>query len=208
MTNQIHAAIIAAMREAAAEGIGKNKSASLGGANVKYRGIDDAMNTMVAILVRNGIIVTAKYAAPSIQERIKGAPAEAKAVRFAVVVGAFTFAAADGSTVVVECCGEAMDSGDKAVTKAQSVAFRTALFQTFVIPTRATAIDPEEDGDDDQPTGVEIPDAARNAAELGTSAYSAYWTSLTNAERRALFPNHEALKESAKAADKARGSDS
>jgi hypothetical protein len=34
-----------------------------------------------------------------------------------------------------------MDSGDKALTKAQSVAYRTALFQQFVVPTMA--VDPE-----------------------------------------------------------------
>lgn len=198
MSNTIHAAIIAAMREAAAVGIAKTATASLGGAAVRYRGIEQAMNTMVGILVRCGIVVTASYSDMQIQERAKDG---GKFTRFATVRGRFIFAAADGSHVVAEAYGEAMDSGDKAIVKAQSVAFRTALFTTFVIPTSATAIDPEEDGDDEPQ--ADIPQAAKDAAVRGSQAYKAYWDALTNAERRALFPSHETLKRQAAEADKA-----
>ena len=54
-----------------------------------------------------------------------------------------------------------MDSGDKAVTKAQSVAFRTALFQQFVIPTMA--IDPESGGDGEGGDAKHITPEAYNA---------------------------------------------
>jgi hypothetical protein len=122
------------------------------------------------------------------------AKAEGKATRFATLLGTFVFAAGDGSTMTATAYGEAMDSGDKAVTKAQSVAFRTALFQTFVIPTKATAIDPEEDGDDEP---EEVPQEAKDAAAKGTAAYTAYWGGLSNGQRRALFPSHEELKKTA-----------
>lgn len=195
MTQQIHAAMLRAMHEAAEVGIAKTATASLGGASVRYRGIEAAMNTMVGILVRNGITVTSTYSCLDISERAK---AEGKATRFAVLLGTFRFSAADGSFVEAIAYGEAMDSGDKAVTKAQSVAFRIALFQTFVVPTKATAIDPEEDGDDEP---ADIPQAAIDAAAKGTAAYAAYWGALSNAERRALFPSHEALKAQAAAVD-------
>ena len=146
MTHAIHAAISKAMNDIARTGIAKTHTASLGGAGVNYRGIEDAMNDMCGVLIRHGITVTPRYSELTIVERVKGDPKDAKATRFATIRGAFTFTAvADGSAVTCEHYGEAMDSGDKAVTKAQSVAFRTALFQQFVIPTMA--IDPEAGGD-------------------------------------------------------------
>lgn len=146
MTHAIHESIRKAMKDIASTGIAKTHQASLGGGSVKYRGIEDAMNDMCGVLIRHGITVTPRYSDLQIVERVKGAPADGKATRFVVVRGAFTFTAvADGSAVTCEHYGEAMDSGDKAVTKAQSVAFRTALFQQFVIPTMA--IDPEDGGD-------------------------------------------------------------
>ena len=200
--NGIHVAILAAMREAAEVGIAKTATASLGGAAVRYRGIEQAMNTMVAILVRCGITVIPAYSDLQIAERAKDG---GKFTRFCTLRGRFTFAAADGSHVVAEAYGEAMDSGDKAVTKAQSVAFRTALFQTFVIPTRETAIDPEEDGDDNTaPPAVEVPQAMKDAASKGVAAYRAHWEGLTNAQRREWFQHHEQMKRDAAAVDAAK----
>ncbi len=142
--SKIHTALIDAMRDIAKVGIAKNSKADLGGARVNYRGIEAAMNEMSVILIRCGISVTPSYSDLTIMERAKG---EGKATRFVTVKGAFTFSADDGSSVVCTTYGEAMDSGDKATIKAQSVAFRTALFQQFIVPTMA--MDPEEDGDDD-----------------------------------------------------------
>lgn len=142
--SKIHSALLDAMRKIASTGIAKTSSANLGGASVYYRGIEAAMNEMSVILIGCGITVTPSYSDLVMYERAK---AEGKATRFATIKGTFTFTAAeDGSCVKCETYGEAMDSGDKAVTKAQSVAFRTALFQQFVVPTMA--MDPEEDGDD------------------------------------------------------------
>jgi hypothetical protein len=143
--SKIHSALIEAMREIAKTGIAKTSKADFGGAKVNYRGIEAAMNEMSVILIKCGISVTPTYSDLVMFERAKG---EGKATRFATVKGAFTFTAAeDESSVKCEAYGEAMDSGDKAVTKAQSVAFRTALFQQFVVPTMA--MDPEEGGDGD-----------------------------------------------------------
>lgn len=146
MTHAIHSSISKAMADIARTGIAKTHQASLGGGSVQYRGIEDAMNEMSAVLIRHGITVTPRYSELQIVERAKGDPKDGKATRFVTLRGAFTFTStADGSAVTCEHYGEAMDSGDKAVTKAQSVAFRTALFQQFVIPTMA--IDPEAGGD-------------------------------------------------------------
>lgn len=137
----IHTAIRGVMRDISKTGIAKLKKNVQQGYN--FRGIEDAMNEMSPLLVNNGITVTPSYSDLTVIDRVKGDPADAKATRFATIKGSFRFEAEDGSHVVSECYGEAMDSGDKAVTKAQSVAFRTALFQQFVVPFMA--MDPEDD---------------------------------------------------------------
>ena len=139
--SQINASITQVMAAIAKTGIAKNMRNQQQG--FTYRGIEAAMNELNPLLVAAGITVTPKYSDLQISERSKG---DGKATRFATVKGSFTFASGDGSFVVSEYYGEAMDSGDKAITKAQSVAFRTALFQQFVVPT--VAVDPEVDGDD------------------------------------------------------------
>ena len=61
-----------------------------------------------------------------------------------------------------------MDSGDKAVIKAQSVAFRTALFQLFVVPTMSmdTELDGgEEESDADAELLAEFREAALNGSK-------------------------------------------
>lgn len=162
MTTKIQTALVAAQKDICSIGIAKLGHANLGGANVNYRGIEQAMNEMSPILVRHGITVTPRYSDLNITERAK---AEGKATRFATIKGAFTFAADDGSHVVSECYGEAMDSGDKAVIKAQSVAFRTALFQQFVIPTMAMDTELDDDSGEDA-----LLDTFRAAAMEGTAA--------------------------------------
>lgn len=130
--SKIQAAILGVMKEIASTGIAKSERNMQQGYN--FRGIEAAMNELSPLMVKNGIIVTPSYSDLQINERAKDG---GKATRFCTIKGAFKFEAEDGSFVVSECYGEAMDSGDKAVVKAQSVAFRTALFQQFVVPTMA-----------------------------------------------------------------------
>ena len=188
---KIHTAIIAAMSDIAKTGIAKTSRADLGGAKVNFRGIEAAMNEMCVILIRNGIYVTPEYHDLQITERAK---AEGKATRFATVRGSFRFTADDGSSIECATYGEAMDSGDKALTKAQSVAFRTALFQQFIVPTMA--MDPEADGDD----GDELLDAFQAAALNGTAALQTLFK--TNKPDAKWWAKHsESLKAAAAVAD-------
>lgn len=192
--SQIQDAINAAMFDIAKVGIAKLSRADLGGTKVNFRGIEAAMNEMSVILIRHKITVTPRYSDLTIQERGRGDPKDGKATRFVTVKGSFSFAAQDDSAVVCECYGEAMDPGDKATTKAQSVAFRTALFQQFVVPTMA--MDPEADGGDG-----DIPADALAAAENGMLAYQDFWKRLDAAGKRALEPHHAELKAVAQEAD-------
>lgn len=192
----IQAALIGAMRDVCKIGIGKNRKADAGAAKYNFRGIDDAMNEMSPILVNNGISVTPRYSELVIQEREKEG---GKFSRFVTVKGAFTFAAADGSSVTAEAYGEAMDSGDKATIKAQSVAFRTVLFQQFIVPLMAmdTELDGVEDGGED-PQLI----AFRGVAMEGAAALKAFYES--EKPSKAFWMRHgQSLKDAAAAADKA-----
>jgi ERF superfamily len=190
----IYTALVAAMADIAKTGIAKTSRADLGGAKVNFRGIEAAMNEMSVVLIRHGISVTPAYSDLSIQERAKG---DGKATRFVTVKGRFTFAAADGSSVACECYGEAMDSGDKATTKAQSVAFRTALFQQFVVPTMA--MDPEADGEEDDTDDALLAEF-RDAALGGAAALREFFK--TKKPPEAFWRIHgDSLKAAAAAAD-------
>ena len=132
----IHESILNAMREIAKTGIaklGRNKDQGY-----NFRGIEAAMNEMSPILIRSGITISPSYSELTVQERESKSGGK---LRFVTVKGSFKFEASDGSFVTGEAYGEGMDSSDKATSKAQSVAYRTALFQQFVVPTMA--IDPE-----------------------------------------------------------------
>lgn len=190
----IQTALIAAMNEIAQKGIAKTSRADMGGAKVNFRGIEAAMNEMCVVLIHHKISVTPRYSDLTITERAK---AEGKATRFVTVKGAFTFAAEDGSSVVCECYGEAMDSGDKATVKAQSVAFRTALFQQFVVPTMA--MDPESDDAED--TDEAILAEFRDVALAGSEALRKHFTDNKPPEK--FWRIHgDSLKAAAAAADK------
>lgn len=194
---QIHTAMLAAMKEIATKGIGKTKQASQGGgANYRYRGIDDAMNEMSVVLIHAGITCTPEYSDLQIVERARDG---GKMTRLVTIKGSFTFAAEDGSSVRCVTYGEAADTMDKATTKAQSVAFRTALFQQFVVPLMAMDVE-ENDAE-----GQELPDDALAAAEKGTKSYQTFWAKLTPEQKHGLQQHHEELKRVAREADQAGG---
>lgn len=185
MTNKIQTALIGAMRDICSKGIGKNKQATGGGANYRFRGIDDAMNEMSPILVNHGITVTPRYSDLTMTryEREGG-----KFSHCVTVKGSFTFSADDGSSVVAEAYGESIDTSDKATIKAQTVAFRTVLFQQFVVPLMAM----DTELDDYEPPSA--PAEALAHAEKGMAAYEAYFKGLPKEDRLTLTPHHEELK--------------
>lgn len=148
---QIHGAILNAMRMIAKTGIAKASRNKDQGYN--FRGIEAAMNEMSPILINCGISITPSYSEMTIAERESKSGGK---LRFCTLKGSFKFEAEDGSFVIGEAYGEGMDSSDKATAKAMSVAYRTALFQQFVVPTMA--IDPE--------SGYGVPTRDDEIAEL------------------------------------------
>jgi hypothetical protein len=192
VTDSIHAAILSAMRDIATVGISKSSRNKDQGYN--FRGVEDAMNQLSPILIKNKIIVTASYSDHKEAER------ETKSggrMKFVTLKGSFKFEAPDKSFVTSEAYGEGADTSDKATTKAMSVAFRTALFQQFVVPTMA--MDPEQD---EEETDDEMLAGFKDAALGGSAALEQHFKSHKPPPQ--FWRAHgDSLKAAAAAADKA-----
>lgn len=136
MTTAIYAALGAVMKDVGAVKKGdRNKSQGY-----VFRGVDAVVNAVYPALVEHGVIVQ-----PNVRDFQYGSVEVGKdrtPMGHARVVVEYTFTSTkDGSAVVTSAAGEAFDSGDKATPKAMSVALRTALLQSLMLPTD----DPEPD---------------------------------------------------------------
>lgn len=140
----IHAALCACMADV--EAVGKNRKNKEQG--YAYRGIDDLYNSLHPIFARHRVFVTC-----DVLELLRNERTTKSGSLLQVVYGRYrvTFHAEDGSSVSVECAGEAMDSGDKATNKASSAALKYALMQTLLIPTED---DKDSEVDSFQPAPV------------------------------------------------------
>lgn len=108
----------------------------------KFRGIDDVLNALGPAMREAGItafphLMSSKYEQVNIGTNRTLTGHVVLEVRYD-----FT-SLVDGSVSPVVVPGEAMDVGDKAYSKAMSVAFRTALIQLFALPTGEP--DPDHD---------------------------------------------------------------
>jgi hypothetical protein len=112
------------------EPIAKDRKNTQQGYN--FRGIDDLMNALSPIVTKHGIFPTTLAV-----ENVLYNPVTSKsggAGTHIIRRYTFRFFAEDGSYVDTIADGEAIDYGDKASNKAQSVAYREAMFKMFVIP--------------------------------------------------------------------------
>jgi hypothetical protein len=120
--------------------IGKNRTNQQQG--FKFRGIDDVMNELHSLFAENEVIILPEVLKIDSTERTN----KSGGILFCVKVSVrFDFVHSSGEKASCILVGEAMDSGDKAVNKAMSIALKYALLQMFLIPT-------EEDKDPDTAT--------------------------------------------------------
>jgi hypothetical protein len=127
-TPKIFAAVNAVMKEIGP--IAKDRKNTQQG--YSFRGVDDLMNAISPVLSKYGIFPTCTEIESILDENItskNGGAGYRQIRRFN-----FRFFSADGSFVDTLADGEAIDYGDKGSNKAQSVAYREAMFKMFVIP--------------------------------------------------------------------------
>lgn len=98
-----------------------------------FRGIDRVINEVGPALRKHRVVVLPEIRDLSSRDVTTE---KGKTSREVTVTVAYTFHGPDGDSVTCVVPGEAQDTGDKAVSKAMSVAFRTALLQALTIPTQ------------------------------------------------------------------------
>lgn len=118
--------------------VGKNDRNLQQGYN--FRGVDAVVNAAGPVLHRHGIIVVPEVQNVTLEAVEVGQ--KRTPMRSAVLTIRFRFVGPAGDHIDATTVGEAMDSGDKAVSKAQSVALRVALLQVLTLPTHEP--DPDE----------------------------------------------------------------
>jgi hypothetical protein len=130
-TPKVYEAIAGVMAELARAGIAKKRT-NTQGSGFKFRGIDDILNALGPMMPRHGITVFPRILE---REQVERQSKSGGVLFFVSVKAAFDFVAvADGSVRAVEVFGEAMDSSDKATSKAMSIAWKNAAILTFQIP--------------------------------------------------------------------------
>ena len=125
-----------------------------------FRGVDDVYNELHPILAECGIVIIPEVVNYEVSER----QARNGVLLYTRATILHHFTAEDGSHVTTKVVGEAMDSGDKGMNKAMSIALKYALFQLFTIPTK-------EDKDPDA-TSYEIVPQAAEATPVDTAYQS------------------------------------
>ncbi len=119
-----------------------------------FRGIDAVYNTLAPLLAEHRLCIIPNILSRKVIER----PSKSGGNIFYVILKVeYTFVAVeDGSKHTCMVLGEAMDSGDKATSKAMSCAYKNLVLQIFCVPT-AGDNDPDASSPEiapDVPAGV------------------------------------------------------
>lgn len=129
---KVHEAITEVMKSVGA--VGKSDQNSFHKFN--FRGIDTALNALSPAFREHGVTVRPSNILSCTYEAFQTAKG-GQSMTCRVVVE-FTFTGPEGDSITSVVAAEAADTGDKSTPKAMSVAFRTALLQTFALPTQET----------------------------------------------------------------------
>ena len=118
----------------------------------KFRGIDNVMNELHELFARNEVFILQDVKSFETENRQLKSGSMITYTRATIT---FRYRTTDGSFVETTNVGEAMDTGDKGMNKAMSIALKYSLLQMFLIPT-------EEQKDPDATTPEET-DFKKNA---------------------------------------------
>lgn len=125
----------------------------------KFRGIDNVMNELHELFAKNDVFILQEVQGFTTENR----PTKSGGTNtFTRATIKFCYMTTDGSHVDTVNVGEAMDSGDKGINKAMSIALKYSLLQMFLIPT-------EEQKDPDATTPEETDYLAMALQEIGAA---------------------------------------
>ena len=137
---KIYSAIASIMQNIGAIGKEQEAKKANGERLYKFRGIDAVLNALHPLFVEYKL-----FSIPVVKNVDIATIGNTK--RAVVNVDYVFKSAEDGSSITVSMTGEGMDSGDKAVNKALSAAYKYACFQLFCIPTEGDMCDSEKDNE-------------------------------------------------------------
>lgn len=125
-----------------------------------FRGVDAVVNAVEDHMSENGVVI---YPSKTVTQKTTMTTNKGSQVNVSLVTVDYTFT--DGtSSIVAQVSAESFDSGDKATTKAMSVAYRIVLLQTLTLPTDDR--DPDHDIYDAQPQQRPAPATQEQIASL------------------------------------------
>lgn len=205
---KVFKAIEGVMSDLSKIGISKDKTNQQQG--FKYRGVDDVMNELSALLPRHGLLILPRVTKREFAERVS---AKGNPLFYTTLEIEYDFISTeDGSKHTVgPMVGEAMDSADKSANKAMAIAYKYVCFQAFCIPTEAT-VDPDAEVHNvltpAQALGKRFVDALAvgideavfdiwNVARTDKATYTAAWKLLHKEERDQINAIIERMKETA-----------
>ncbi len=136
----------------------------------KFRGIDNVMNDLHEMFSKNEVFILQEVQSFSTENRITKNGGTNTFTRATIK---FKYTTTDGSFVETTNVGEAMDSGDKGMNKAMSIALKYSLLQMFLIPT-------EEQKDPDAETPEETDYMAMALQEINGAQSIQTLTSIYN----------------------------
>lgn len=99
----------------------------------KFRGVDAVMNAVGPVLREHGVTVLPARIVDVREERYE--TKNKTAMHSVIVIIEWMIHGPAGDVMTAASVGEAADSGDKAASKAHSVAYRTLLLEALCIPT-------------------------------------------------------------------------
>ncbi len=136
---EVYKAIAAVQGELAKEGISKSRKNQQQG--FAYRGIDDVYAALAPLISKYNLCILPRVVSRESSERTS---AKGGVLFYnAITIDFDLVSSIDGSKHTVTAVGEAFDSGDKSIGKAQSYAYKAMAFMLFAIPVEGQDNDPD-----------------------------------------------------------------
>lgn len=167
------AAITAEFGELGVPKAGFNKDQSY-----PFRRFDDLVGVANKLLAKHGVAFVPNritVVENNAYERERG-----RLFKVTIIIEYLVQSAETDEKWTVSAIGCGTDTLDKATAKAMTMAYKSAIGQTFHVPF--TGLDAEEDG------GTELLEMARKVAAKGREKFVDFWKTLTPDERNALRP--------------------
>ena len=127
---QVYRAISAVSRALSGEGIAKRHRNERD--DYRYRSIDDVLNRLSPLLVKNRLCVLPRVLERTAVDRV--GDCDLLLVSVTLRIAFDLVSTTDGSSHTIESFGEALDASDKATAKAMSSAYKHAMLQLFCVP--------------------------------------------------------------------------